>query len=190
MNHIADYQGCFLNHLEGFYRPGDRALAVELVEALGLVAADIRFTAKSPPTLAVHPNDNDRDPTNNVMFLYEMPEVQQTVLAVLEQRLASDPELAAAIADYREAARKMPPIMPHFGLRFGSSEAVKAAVDRLETAISPALRARIAIWEVPPYEPIEGLPDIRQVFVRTDVFSFGTLGFEQAIELQVDRARA
>lgn len=190
MDRIAEYQGCFLNHLEGFYRPGDRALAVELVEALGLVAADIKFTAKSAPTLAVHPNSNDRDPTNNVMFLYEMPVVQQKVLAVLEQRIESDPELGAAIGEYREAARKMPPIMPHLGLRFGSSEALKAVTDRLETGISPELSERIAIWEVPPYEPIEGLPDIRQVFVRTDIFSFGTLGLEQAIELQVDRARA
>jgi len=42
---------------------------------------------------------------------------------------------------------------------------------------------------VPPYEPIDGLPDIRQVFLRTDVLSVGAAGFEQAIELQVERGR-
>lgn len=34
----------FLNHMEGIYRPGDRELTVELVEALGLVTANIQFT--------------------------------------------------------------------------------------------------------------------------------------------------
>jgi hypothetical protein len=62
-------------------------------------------------------------------------------------------------------------------------------MDRLENGISGSLKARIAVFEVPAYEPIDGLPDIRQVFVRTDVISVGGVGLEQAIELQVDRAR-
>jgi hypothetical protein len=41
---------------------------------------------------------------------------------------------------------------------------------------------------VPAYKPIEGLPDIRQIFVRTDVFFVGAASFEQAIELQVVRS--
>ena len=189
MEKIADYEGSFLNHLEGFYRPGDRDLARELIVALGMIAADIRFTENSSPTLAMHPNGNDRDPTNNVIFLYEMGAIQLRMLDAMDRAIANDEEFAAAISDYREAVRKMPPLMPHFGLRFHSSASLEAAVNRLQTQLSPALAARVSIWEVPPYKPIEGLPDIRQVFVRTDVFSIGYMTNEQAFELQVDRAR-
>jgi hypothetical protein len=80
--------------------------------------------------------------------------------------------------------------MPHFGLHFGSSAVLQDVLDRQANGISPELKGRFSVWEVPPYKPVEGLPDIRQTFVTTDVFTIGTAGFEQAIELQVDRARA
>lgn len=187
MKRFAEYEGGFLNHLEGFYRAEDRELAVELAQALELAVSEIRFTAQSRPVTAVHPNADDRDPTNNVIFLYEMPEVQRKVIDLLQRRMETDPELAEAVGAYRETASRMPPIMPHFGLRYRSAEKLQAVLDRLETGLSPALKARVALWEVPAYEPIEGLPDIRQVFVRTDVLSVGAAGFEQAIELQVER---
>ena len=186
---ISEYQGSFFNHIEGIYRAEDRGLALELVEALDLAAAELRFTANSRPIIAVHPNTQDRDPTNNVFFLYEMPEKQRKVIDLLEQKIATDPELRDAVEDYREAARQAPPIMPHFGLRYSSSEALQHVMDKLEHDLSPALKERVSLFEVPAYEPIDGLPDIRQVFVRTDVFTIGTAGFEQAIELQVDRSK-
>lgn len=186
---MAEYEGGFFNHMEGIYRPEDRDLAWELVEALGLVASEIRFTAKSRPLIAAHPNAEDRDPTNNVFFLYEMPAEQSAVLDLLHQKIAADKELSDAIKTYRAKAHAMPPIMPHFGLRYGSSAALQRVINTLEDEISPALKQRITLFEVPAYQPIDGLPDIRQVFVRTDVFSVGAAGFEQAIELQVDRTR-
>jgi hypothetical protein len=184
---FSEYEGGFLNHLEGFYRAEDRDLAVELAKALELSVSEIRFTAKSRPVTAVHPNADDRDPTNNVIFLYEMPEVQRKVIDLLQSRMETDPELREAVEVYRETARNMPPIMPHFGLRYRSPQRLQAVMDKLEHGLSPALKARVALWEVPPYEPIDGLPDIRQVFVRTDVLTIGAAGFEQAIELQVER---
>lgn len=189
MKKMAEYEGGFLNHMEGIYRPEDRDLAWELVEALGLAASEIRFTATSRPLIAAHPNSEDRDPTNNVFFLYEMPAEQRIVLDLMEQKIAADKELQDAVEAYRGKARAMPPIMPHFGLRYGSTDALQAVMDRLAHDISPALKERIALFEVPAYKPIDGLPDIRQVFVRTNVFSVGAAGFEQAIELQVDRSR-
>jgi hypothetical protein len=189
VKHISEYQGSFFNHMEGIYRPEDRELALELVEALGLASAELRFTANSRPIIAVHPNADDRDPTNNVFFLYEMPERQRKVIDLMEKKIAGDPELREAVEDYREAARQMPPIMPHFGLRYTSGEALQTVMDTLEHTLSPALKERVSLFEVPAYEPIDGLPDIRQVFVRTDVFTVGAAGFEQAIELQVDRSR-
>lgn len=189
MKKMAEYEGAFFNHMEGIYRAEDRDLAWELVEALGLAASEIRFTANSRPLIAAHPNAEDRDPTNNVFFLYEMPEEQRTVLSLMEQKIAADPQLRGAVEAYRAKARAMPPIMPHFGLRYGSVEALQQVMNRLEHRVSPALKERIALFEVPAYQPIDGLPDIRQVFVRTDVFSVGAVGFEQAIELQVDRSK-
>ena len=189
MQKMAEYEGGFLNHMEGIYRAEDRDLAWELVEALGLVASEIRFTANSRPLIAAHPNADDRDPTNNVFFLYEMPAEQRTMLDLLEQKIVEDSALRDAVETYRAKARAMPPIMPHFGLRYGSADALQQAMNRLEHGVSPALKARIALFEVPAYQPIAGLPDIRQVFVRTDVFSVGAAGFEQAIELQVERGR-
>lgn len=189
MKKMAEYEGGFFNHMEGIYRPEDRDLAWELVEALGLVASEIRFTAKSRPLIAAHPNADDRDPTNNVFFLYEMPVGQRKVLDLMEQRIANDSELRDAVEAYRADTRAMPPIMPHFGLRYGSADDLQKVMDRLEQDVSPALKERIGLFEVPAYTPIGGLPDIRQVFVRTDVFFVGAAGFEQAIELQVDRSK-
>ena len=75
MRKIKDYEGTFLNHLEGMYRAEDRDAAVALAEALGLAVVEMRFTENSRPLLAGHFNSEDRDPTNNVVFLYEMPEL-------------------------------------------------------------------------------------------------------------------
>jgi hypothetical protein len=188
MNRIAQYQGGFLNHLEGIYRTEDRGLAIELAQALGLAVSEIQFTATSRPIIAAHPNAEDRDPTNNVFFLYEMPAVQRKVVDLLRHRVEADPELREAMQAYVGAARKAPPIMPHFGLRYRSPQALQAVMDKLEHGLSPELKARVALWEVPAYKPIEGLPDIRQIFVRTDVFFVGAASFEQAIELQVVRS--
>lgn len=187
MNKMSDYEGGFLNHMEGIYRTEDRALAIELAQALGLAVSELQFTAKSRPMLAVHPNADDRDPTNNVFFLYEMPEVQRRLVDLLKNRVQIDPELHAAMQTYQDAAAKAPPIMPHFGLRYRSPQALQAVMDQLERGLSAELKARVSVWEVPPYEPIDGLPDIRQVFVRTDVFFVGAAPFEQAIELQIVR---
>ncbi|MCB2073664.1 MAG: hypothetical protein H6917_12395 [Novosphingobium sp.] len=189
MQSIADYTGAFFNHMEGIFRPEDRELALELAQALGLTVQEIRFTETSRPIVALHPNGDDKDPTNNVFFLFPMPEGQQRVLDLMKVRIADDPELRAVIGEFRESARKMPPLMPHFGVRYRSSAELEAVTDRIANGLSPALKDRVSLFEVPHYDPVEGLPDIRQVFVTTDVFTIGTAGFEQAIELQVDRAR-
>jgi len=188
MNHISDYTGGFLNHMEGFYRPGDREIAVELASALGLTVEEIKFTPDSNPIVAVHPNGEDTDPTNNVFFLFEMPEKLRKLVELMEEKAQADPELREAMRDYRDASAAMPPMMPHFGLRYRSGAELDAVVEQPATSLSPRLKDRVSVFEAPRYEPVAGLPDIRQVFLRTDVFTMGTAGLEQAIELQVDRA--
>lgn len=187
MKHIADYDGGLLNHMEGFYRAEDRELAIELVQALGFPVEEIRFTENSRPVLAVHPNEDDKDPTNNVLFLYVMPEPLRQVVDLLEKKIAEDAELRTTVGAFRELAEKAPPIMPHFGLRYRSEAKLQAVMDRLQRELSSTLKPRVSVFEVPQYAPVKGLPDIRQVFVRTNVFAMGTVGFEQAIELQAVR---
>jgi hypothetical protein len=189
MKRISGYEGVLLNHLEAIYRPGDRELAVELVEALGLVATEITFTKSSNPLIAIHPNADDPDSTNNVIFLYEMSPTQVQFEDLMQKKIAGDPELRDAMKSYRERARKIPASIPHFGLRYPSADALDPVVGRLQNNRSPALRERVAVVEMPAYEPIEGLPNIKQVFVYTDVFAAGPTTYGQAIELQVERGR-
>lgn len=188
MKTFSEYQGGFLNHLEGVYRPDDRELAKELAEALGLFVREVRFTETSNPLLSVHPNGEDLDPTNNVILLYEMAPDDVALVALLQEKLATDAELSSALAARRERVRTRPASMPHFGLRYRSTEAIERVLDRLRAGLSADLARRVAVEEMPAYRPIAGLPDIRQVFVSSDVFAIGSLGLDQVIELQVERA--
>src|ERR1700751_3561688 len=105
MKTFSEYQGGFLNHLEGVYRPDDRELAKELAEALGLFVHEVRFTETSNPLLSVHPNSEDLDPTNNVIFLYEMTPDDVAFVALLQDKMAADAELRSALEARRERVR-------------------------------------------------------------------------------------
>jgi len=186
---IADYKGGLLNHLETLYRPGDRALALELVEALGLTVVDTGFVNETGSTyLAAHPNGDDQDRTNNVILLSEMLPSQAEIEAKIRSLIAADAALTAAFDSYAEKARSDPFGTPHFGLRYPSEEALTPVIDRLRNRLSPALSARVSVNELPPLEEkVEGFPDIKQVFVYTDVFGVGGAAYGQLLELQVER---
>lgn len=189
MNKISDYRGTLLNHLEANYRPGDRDLAVEFVEALGLVAAPLEFTKTSPrPLIAIHPNKDDRDPTTNVIFIYEMAPAQTELDMVLRKKLEADPELKQAMSGFRTSLQQYPGGSPHFGLRYQSTEELEPVLDRLKK-LSPKLQDRVTVNEMPPYPVKEGMPAIRQIFVHTDVLTTSPAGFGQLVELQVERGR-
>jgi hypothetical protein len=187
---ISDYDGGLLNHLETVYRPGDHELAVEFLQALGLSVAEIKFTQTSTKRLvAVHPNADDRDATNNVMFLYEMAPAHAELDAVMQKKIASDPELNGAMTKYRDIVRQYPGGTPHFGLRYTSAKALEQVLQSLRSNLSAALRERVTVKEMPPYEPREGLPNIRQVFVYTDVITASPGAYGQLIELQIERGK-
>jgi hypothetical protein len=57
----------------------------------------------------------------------------------------------------------------------------------LRTELSPPLRERVSMVEMPPYGQVADFPDIRQIFVYTDVITFGSAAYGQVIELQVKR---
>ena len=187
MKKISDYPGSLVNHLNALYRPGERALAVELAEALGLTVAEITFTQEGHKMTAIHPNADDLDTTNNIIFLTEMGPSQAKLDAVMREKIAADPEFGEAVNGYRDGARTYPDANPHFGLRYPSAKVLDPAIDRLRNNLGPALGKRVSVHDAPYYPPADGIPDIRQTFVYTDVFAVGPAAFGQIIELQIER---
>src|SRR5581483_870236 len=186
MKRISEYDGTLLNHLQGFYRAGDRALAIELVKALGLACVEVPITGTFS-LLRVHANAKDLDTVDNVIFLTEVGQRQAALEALLQKRMATDPELNDAVSQYRDSARTHGDGHPHLGLRFPTTAALESVLERLRTELSPALRERVSMVEMPPYGQVADFPDIRQIFVYTDVFTFGSATYGQVIELQVKR---
>lgn len=187
MARISEYDGNLLSHMAGFYRPGDRDLAVELMEALGLACVEVPTTGDHSLT-RVHLNPDDRNNVDNVLFLFEMPPLQAKVEALLQERMATDRELGDAVRQYRDAARSNGDGSSHFGIHFPTNADLERAMDRVRNQLSPSLAERVTMTEMPPYGAVADFPDMRQVFLHTDVFAFGSTSLGQTIELQVERA--
>lgn len=187
MPKIADYDGNLLSHMQGFYRQGDHGLAVELMEAIGLAVAEVE-TSPGHSLTRVHLNPGDRNAVDNVMYLSAMMPHQEKVEAVLQDRMATDAELNDAVTQYRDVARAHGDASSHFGVHFPTHADVDRALDNLSNRVSPELARRITIKEMPAYGAVADFPDMRQVFIHTDVFAFGSTTLGQTIELQVERA--
>lgn len=187
MHKIGEYSGQLLNHFEAVYRPGDRMLAREFLTALGLHVEDYSVPDAADKMLGIHFEPSDRDATNNIIFLHKMSEPQAKLDSLLQSRLSEDGELAESYAQFMETVTRYPGATPHFGIRYRSKQALDAVIERLG-AVSEELRQRVKVNEMEPYPSMPGMPDIRQVFVSTDVITTSPAGFGQTIELQVDRS--
>jgi hypothetical protein len=186
MEAIAEYRRGLLNHLEALYRPGDRELAIEFVEALGCTTTDTGFETETGASyISVHPNGAEVDRLNNVFYVSEMLPGQVRLEDMLRAKIDGDEALREALAGYREKARTFPSGVPHFGLRYPSVEALQPVLDRLHDEISPALKARVTVHPTQVFEASHGLPQVTQAFVYTDVVVTGSSALGQLIELQV-----
>jgi hypothetical protein len=186
MNVMTKYRGGLLNHLEALYRPGDRELAIEFVEALGCTATDTGFATETGATyISVYPHGAEADPLNNVFYVSEMLPSQVALEDMLGAKIDGDEALQAAVAGYREKAKTFPFGIPHFGLRYPSLEAVLAVVERLQNGISPALKERVTIHPMQVFDSSGEVPKVTQVFVYNDVVVTGSSTLGQLIELQV-----
>ena len=186
MTTIGEYEGKLLSHLQGFYRRGDRDLAVELMEALGLACVEVQTSGDHSLT-RVHVNAGDRSNVDNVMFLGEMPDHQASLEDLLADRMANDRDLHDAITLYRTVARSNGDGSPHFGIHYPTNADLERAIEAVQNRLSPQLAERVSIKEMPPYGAVADFPDMRQVFLHTDVFTFGSTTLGQTIELQVER---
>lgn len=188
MNTIGEYTGVLLNHCEAVYRPGDRELAKEFLAALGMAVREFPFTANSPSQMfMVHPEPADQDPTTNIIFLHQMSPAQTALDELLREKLQSDPALSEAYAGWREFMTAAPGGTPHLGVRYHSMEALDSIKEKLAGNLSLELAARVTVNEMAPYPARPGMPNIRQVFVYSDVLTTSMAGYGQLFELQVER---
>jgi hypothetical protein len=187
MTIISDYEGKLLSHLQGFYRPEDHDLAVELMEALGLACVEVPTSGDHSLT-RVHVNSGDRSNVDNVMFLSAMPGHQAKLEDILRDRMVNDGELRDAVTLYRNVARTNGDGSPHFGIHYPANADLERAMDAVRSQLSQKLTERVSMKEMPPYGAVADFPDMRQVFIHTDVFAFGSTTLGQTIELQVERS--
>jgi hypothetical protein len=185
MNRIADYTGTLLSHVESLYRPGERELAIEMVEALGCVVSDTGFKGDGVDTfLAVHPNPDDQDVQNNAFYMSQIRPEQLLVEERLKQAALQDHALAAALEGYREAARTKPFGVPHFSLRYKSRKSIEAAEARLKDDLMPKLRDRLHLRVFYPEDADSAVNISVQGFLYQDVVVSGSFLMGQIIELQ------
>ena len=185
MNKIADYTGNLLNHVETLYRPGEREIAIRLVEALGCAITDTGFKGDGEETfLAVHPNPDDRNVQNNAFYMSPMRPEQQAVEEHLRRISEGDLELRSKLMAYRSTARAVPFGISHFALRYPSSEAVQRAADTLGAALGQSLGDRLHVRIFRPGDADAAGNSVVQGFVYQDVIVSGSFLYGQLIELQ------
>ena len=100
MTKIRDYSGRLLNHIEALYRPGERALAIELAEALGCAISDTGFRdGDGDSFLAVHPDPDDRNLSNNAFYISQMTPEHLALEDALRITVDHDQSLQELLAD-------------------------------------------------------------------------------------------
>ncbi|TVV76631.1 hypothetical protein [Sphingomonas solaris] len=190
MDAIATYKGTLLNHLETVYRPGERDVAIALVEALGCTITDTGFASDRGETfLAVHPNADDRDRESNVFYMSPMTAEQEAIETRLAHHVAADASLRDGVSAYRGKAHGRPFGIPHFALRYPSVDAVEAVAARLERLAAAGLGERLHLRIFRPEEADSARGRLIQGFVHQDVIVAGSFMLGQLIELQTKDTR-
>jgi len=185
MEQVSDYTGNLFSHIGAVYRPGERDIAVEFVEALGCAVADTPGIADSGSLfISVHPNPDDRDPINNVFYLSEMMPQQLAFEQALKAAMESNPALRDARAAFGDTALASPASIPHFALNFPSMEAVEPVLDKLANGLRAELADRVSMRVFRPGDPGAMGKDCTIAFVYTDIIASNVGGFGQIIEIQ------
>ncbi|MBV1686162.1 hypothetical protein KRR38_00355 [Novosphingobium sp. G106] len=185
MKSIAQYAGNLLNHVEALYRPGERELAIELVEALGCAVTDTGFKGDGVDTfLAVHPNPDDRNPNNNVFYISQIRSNQLAVEERLRRLNEEDSEFAALLENYRQEACTKPFGIPHFALRYPSSQDVDDVSKRINASLKHRLKDRLHLRIFRPGDADAAVCSLTQGFLFQDVIVSGSFLMGQLIELQ------
>ena len=188
MGLYSSYEGKGLNHVEVLYQRGERALAMAFTRMLGCTPIETPQMNETGSTyICVHPDDDDRDGMNNVLYLSEIRAPQHDLEEGLRGSFAADAELAKLVGAYRHKAETLPYGIPHFGLRFPTFESIEPVLDRLENCTDPAMAERVKVMAIRPTDPQALSQDLIQAFVYTDIIATGLFCLGQVIELQAQR---
>ena len=188
MGLYSGYQGKGLNHIETLYQRGERELAIDFVRLLGCTPIPTPQVNETGSTyICVHPDDQDRDGMNNVLYLSEIRPAQAALEEQLRVSLGKDADLAGALGVYRHKAETLPYGIPHFGLRFPSFESIEPVLDMLENCSDPAMQGRFQVSAIRPGDAAALSQEIIQAFVYTDIIACGLFSLGQVIELQAQR---
>ena len=189
MGLYSGYDGKGLNHVEVLYQRGERELAMELTRMLGCTPIPTPQMNETGSTyICVHPDDEDRDGMNNVLYLSEIRAPQHDLEQCLREKFAADDELSDRVQAYRHKAEHLPYGIPHFGLRFPSFESIEPVLERLESCSDPAMKDRVKLLAIRPGDPEALTSNLIQAFVYTDIIATGLFCLGQVIELQAQRA--
>jgi hypothetical protein len=191
MGLYSGYDGKGLNHVEVLYQRGERALAMRFAQMLGCTPIETSQVNETGSTyICVHPDDDDRDGQNNVLYFSEIRAPQHELEQGLRKSFAADADLAKLVDAYRHKAATLPFGIPHFGLRFPSFESIEPVLDRLENCDDPEMKGRFSVKAIRPTDSAAMTADLIQAFVYTDIVATGLFCLGQVIELQAQRARA
>ncbi|MCB0995733.1 MAG: hypothetical protein KDB21_11615 [Acidimicrobiales bacterium] len=185
---LTDYPGRLVNHVEILYQPGERELAKRFFEFLGCSIVDTETDSGTGSSiLYVYPEPTCQDRLNNVIYLSEIRPPQREFERLLNERLADDDELRAALDAYDHKARNEPHGITHFGLRYPSFDDIEVVIGRVENDLPDEMRGRVEITPIRPGDPRSMTDELIQAFVRTDIVCAGLFPLGQLIELQAQR---
>ena len=191
MGLYAGYNGKGLNHVETLYQRGERDLAIAFTKMLGCTPVDTPQVNETGSTyICVHPDDEDRDGMNNVLYLSEIRPAQHDLEVQMKRAIGGNAALGRAVDAYRHKAEHLPYGIPHFGLRFPSFESIEPVLHALENCTDPAMQGRFTVMALRPDDPRALSKDLIQAFVYTDIIASGLFCLGQVIELQAQRASA
>jgi hypothetical protein len=191
MELYSGYEGKGLNHVEVLYQRGERNLAMRFARLLGCAVIETGQVNETGSTyICVHPDENDQDGQNNVLYFSEIRVPQHELEQGLRKSFAADAGLAKLVDAYRHKAETLPYGIPHFGLRFPSFASIEPVLDRLENCTDPELKDRFKVMAMRPGDPRALTGDLIQAFVYTDIVATGLFCLGQVIELQAQRAPA
>lgn len=189
MGLYTGYNGKGLNHVETLYQRGERELAIAFTKMLGCTPIDTPQVNETGSTyICVHPDDEDHDGMNNVLYLSEIRPAQYDLEVQMKRVIGADGPLGQVVDAYRHKAETLPYGIPHFGLRFPSFESIEPVLDALENCKDPAMQGRFKVMALRPDNPKALSKDLVQAFVYTDIIASGLFCLGQVIELQAQRA--
>jgi hypothetical protein len=172
----------FLSHVEIVHRPGERDLADQFLELLGMTTEDAmggRFMLTKVESASFEPAA-----FFNFFGGSEVHAEQWAFESALEDAIRQGP-LGESFAAWQQRLDRDPTSGMHTGIHFSSVEAWEAAVERLarldETHPQLAGRARLASVHRP--EDPDAVAPFFQAFVWTDILSAGSLAIGQRFEL-------